>query len=74
MKSFKFFQSPILYPKGYLKNDIEIGYYAFGWRSAKNGYNYACADHFTPRKKKVWLAGYYNYLSYEEFGKIPSGI
>jgi hypothetical protein len=73
IKDFKFFQT-ILYPKGYLKNDIEIGYYAFGWRAAKNRYNYACADHFTPRKKKVWLAGYYNYLSYKEFGKIPSGI
>ena len=73
IKEFKFF-NPILYPKGYLKDDVEISYYGYGWTAGKNGYNYACADYFSPRIKKVWLAGYYNYLSYKEFGKIPSGI
>ena len=71
---FKFFQTPILYPKGYLKDDLEIRYYAFGWTAAKNGYNYAYSNHFAPRIKRVWLCGYYNYLTYKEFGTIPRGI
>ena len=74
IKDFKFFQTPILYPKGYLKDDLERRYYAFGWTAAKNGYNYAYSNHFSPRIKRVWLCGYYNYLTYKEFGKIPSGI
>ena len=39
INDFKFFQTPILYPKGYLKDDLEIRYYTFGWTAAKNGYN-----------------------------------
>ncbi len=73
IKDFKFF-NPVLYPKGYLKNDIEISYYRYGWTAGKNGYNYAYSNHFSPRIKKVWLCGYYNYLTYKEFGTIPSGI
>ena len=74
INDFKFFQPPILYPKGYLKDDIERRYYAFGWTAAKNGYNYAYSNHFAPRIKRVWLCGYYNYLTYKEFGTIPRGI
>ena len=73
INDFKFFQT-ILYPKGYLKDDLEIRYYTFGWTAAKNGYNYAYSNHFAPRIKRVWLCGYYNYLTYKEFGTIPRGI
>ena len=73
ISNFKFFDT-ILYPKGYLKGEVERAYYGDGWLAAKKDYNPAYADHFTSRIKKVWLCGYYNYLTYKEFGTIPRGI
>jgi hypothetical protein len=74
IKDFKFFQTPILYPKGYLRCEMEVYYYKDGWLSAEIGINISIADHFAPRIKRVWLCGYYNYLTYKEFGTIPRGI
>lgn len=73
VKVFKFFET-IMYPKGYLRCEMEVYYYKDGWLSAETSVNVSVADHFTPRIKKIWLAGYFNYLSYKEFGTIPSNI